>query len=67
MIITEQAVKDMINTIEIVEAEIKTATDLFSRAKKYLRETPLTEFDVDYFDENFATPLNNFDHIDFWD
>ena len=45
--ITEQAVKDMINLIEMVEAEIKAATDLFSRAKKYLRETPLTEFDVD--------------------
>ena len=64
--ITEQEVKDMINLIEIVEAEIKAAIDLFSRAKKYLRETQLTEFDVDYFDENFAYPLNNFDHIDFW-
>ena len=63
--ITEQEVKDMINTIEIVEADIKVATDLFSRAKKYLRETPLTEFDVDYFVETFASPLNNFDHIIF--
>ena len=63
--ITEQEVKDMINTIEIVEAEIKVATDLFSRANKYLRETPLTEFDVDYFVKNFAAPLNNFDHIIF--
>ena len=64
--ITEQEVKDMINTIEIVEAEIKVATDLFSRANKYLRETPLTEIDCSYFDENFADPLNDFDHIYFW-
>ena len=63
--ITEQEVKDMINTIEIVETEIKVATDLFSRAKKYLRETPLIEMDEDYFNENFAEPLNNFEHIDF--
>ena len=65
MIITEQDIKDRINLIENLEAETKAATDLLIRAKKYLRETPLTEFDVDYFVENFAAPLNNFDHIIF--
>ena len=65
MIITEQDIKDRINLIENLEAETKSATDLLIRAKKYLRETPLTEFDVDYFVKNFAAPLNNFDHIIF--
>lgn len=64
--ITEQEVKDRINSIEIVEAEIKAATDLLSRAKRYLRETPLAELDVDYLVENCIEPLNDFDHIDFW-
>ena len=65
MIITEQDVKDRIEFIENIETELKAATDMFSRAKKYMRETPLTEFDVDYFVETFASPLNNFDHIIF--
>ena len=43
MIITEQDVKDRIKFIENIETELKAATDLFSRAKKYMRETPLRE------------------------
>ena len=65
MIITEQDVKDRIEFIENIETELKAATYLCSRAKKYMRETPLTEFDVDYFVETFASPLNSFDHIIF--
>lgn len=63
--ITEQDVKDLINLIENTEAEIKVATALFSEAKKYLSETPIENIDAEYFDDTYAEPLNNFEHIEF--
>lgn len=63
--ITEKEVKNVLNEIKAAESEIKVANDIFNRAKNYLYETPLNEIDDDYFDKNFAEPLNNLKHIIF--
>ena len=63
--ITENDVKTVLNEIKAVESETRVAIDLLNRAKNYLYQTPLDEIDVEYFDMNFADPLNNFKHIDF--
>lgn len=63
--ITENEVKKVLNEIKVAETEIKVAIDLLNRAKNYLYTTQLDKIDEEYFDENFAYPLNNLKHIDF--